>query len=98
MDAVDSLSLSISPRPLSFSPPQPQHTPKKSVDMAEPRAPRTERDDPEDMTPTTSHERDDDSLKEEKSPGVARIEAIVSTFTSFDKILLYIGIILGSCE
>lgn len=35
---------------------------------------------------------------EEKSPGVLRIEAIVSTFNTFDKYLLYIGLLLAACK
>lgn len=38
----------------------------------------------------------EDSL-EEKSPGVARMEAVTSVFTQWDKALLFVGLFLGAC-
>jgi hypothetical protein len=35
---------------------------------------------------------------EEKSPGVLRMEMVASVFTKWDKILLFTGLFLGSCE
>jgi hypothetical protein len=34
---------------------------------------------------------------EEKSPGVARMEAVTSVFTQWDKVLLFAGLFLGAC-
>lgn len=51
-------------------------------------------------TEKAAHDHNDPSnaVKDEKSPGVQRIEAIASTFTKWHKWVLFLAIFLLACE